>query len=90
MRTKVIGHRKYFSATSDYPLFNDINNIFKKFVGIDKIIERITTKIGKLQAVYVSGDFAKGRDSKIIDLVVVGAEFDILNQPVNWQSRGKL
>ena len=77
LRTEVIGHRKYFSANTSHPLYNDINNILKKVVGIDKIIERITSQIGKLEAAYLTGDFAIGHDSKIIDLVLVGRELDI-------------
>jgi predicted transcriptional regulator len=76
LRTEVIGHRKYFSANTSHPLYNDINNILKKFVGIDKIIERITSQIGKLETAYLTGDFAIGRDSKIIDLVLVGEDLD--------------
>ena len=77
LRTEVIGHRKYFSANTSHPLYKDINNILKKVVGIDKIIERITSQIGKLEAAYLTGDFAIGHDSKIIDLVLVGGELDI-------------
>lgn len=76
LSTEVIGHRKYFSANTSHPLYNDINNILKKFVGIDKIIERITSKIGQLEAAWLTGDFASGRDSRIIDLVLVGQELD--------------
>jgi predicted transcriptional regulator len=76
LRTEVIGHRKYFSANTAHPLFNDINNILKKFVGIDKIIERIASLVGQLEAAYLTGDFAVGRDSKIIDLVLVGKALD--------------
>jgi len=76
LRSEVIGHRKYFSANTSHPLYNDINNIIRKFVGIDKIIESITSQIGKLEAAYLTGDFAIGRDSKIIDLVLVGDNLD--------------
>lgn len=76
LQSEVIGHRKFFSANTSHPLFNDINNILRKFVGIDKIIERVTSQIGNLQAAYLTGDFAIGRDSKIIDLVLIGYELD--------------
>jgi predicted transcriptional regulator len=76
LRTEVIGHRKYFSANTAHPLYNDINIILKKFVGIDKIIERIISQVGQLEAAYLTGDFAVGQDSKIIDLVLVGQELD--------------
>jgi len=70
------GNRKYFSANTKHPLFGDINNILKKFVGIDQLIDKVTSKIGDLEAAYVTGDFAKGRDSKIIDLVLIGENLD--------------
>lgn len=76
LRTEVIGHKKYFSANTAHPLYNDINNILKKFVGIDKIIERIISQVGQLEAAWITGDFAIGHDSKIIDLVLIGKELD--------------
>ncbi len=76
LKSEFVGNRKYFHANTEHPLFDDINNILKKFIGIDKIIDRITSKIGDLEAAYVAGDFAKGIDSEIIDLVLVGNNLD--------------
>lgn len=76
LQSEFSGNRKYFRANTQHPLFNDINNILKKFVGIDQIIVRITNHIGALQAAWLTGDIAKGRDSKIIDLVLVGQNLD--------------
>ena len=76
LESEVIGNRRYFSANQKHPLFFDINNILKKFVGIDQLIDKVTSKIGNLQAAYMTGDFAVGRDSGIIDLVLVGDQLD--------------
>jgi len=62
------GNKKLFSANTHHPLFSEINSILKKFVGIDQIIERVTSQIGDLQSAYITGDFAIGKDSPIIDL----------------------
>jgi hypothetical protein len=72
------GNKKMFYANIKHPLFGDINNILRKFVGIDQIIDQIINQIGELQAAYITGDFAIGKDSKIIDLVLVGNDFDRL------------
>ena len=74
--TAVVGNKKMFFANIKHPLFHDLNNILKKFVGIDHIIDQVTTQIGDLQAAYITGDFAIGKDSKIIDLVLVGFQLD--------------
>lgn len=74
--TSIEGNKKMFYANIKHPLFKDINNILKKFVGIDQIIEQVTSQIGELEAAYLTGDFAIGIDSKIIDLALVGTNLD--------------
>ncbi len=76
LSSEILGNRKYFSANTKHPLYNDINNILKKFVGIDKLIERVISQIGDLEKAYLTGDFAIGRDSKIVDLVMVGENIE--------------
>lgn len=76
LKSEYVGNRKYFQANTEHPLYNDINNILKKIIGIDKIVERITSQVGDLESAYITGDFAKGHDSGIIDLVLVGNNLD--------------
>lgn len=70
------GNRKMYIANTAHPLYNDINSSMKKVVGIDRIIEHIAANCANLQAIYVTGEFASGRDSKIIDLALVGENID--------------
>jgi len=70
------GNKKMFFANTRHPLFSDIHNILKKFMGIDQLIEQITSHIGDLQAAYITGDIAIGKDSPIIDMVFVGNQLD--------------
>ncbi len=76
LSSEVSGNRRYFKANTEHPLYNDINNILKKFVGIDKLIDRVISQIGNLDKAYITGDFAEGLDSQIIDLVLVGTNLD--------------
>ena len=76
LSSQISGNRKYFKANTEHPLFKDINNILKKFVGIDQLIENVLNKIGNLEEAYITGDFAEGKDSPMIDLVLVGTELD--------------
>ena len=46
--------------------------MLKKFVGIDQIIEQITSRLGDLDAAYLIHNLAIGLDSKIIELVLIG------------------
>lgn len=66
------GNRKMYRANMMHPLYKDIRNIILKHVGIDKIIEHLIEKLGNPEKVYLCGDFAKGKDSDIIDIVILG------------------
>lgn len=66
------GNKKFYKANEKHPLFKDINSIILKYVGVDKIIEIIIGRLGDLEKLYLSGDYAAGKDSGIIDLIFVG------------------
>ncbi len=66
------GNKKVYKANEQHPLFKDINNIVLKYLGIDSIIENVIKRAGNLQKVYLTGDYAVGKDSGIIDLLFVG------------------
>ncbi|HPE55663.1 MAG TPA: ArsR family transcriptional regulator [Bacteroidales bacterium] len=72
LTTEVDGNKKFFRANTLHPLFKDIHSILLKHVGFDKIIERVVDKLGSMEKLYVTGDFANGIDNPIIDLIFVG------------------
>jgi predicted nucleotidyltransferase len=65
------GNKKYFRANTKHPLFPDINNILMKYVGFDQIVDKVVRKLGNLKCAYIVGDFARGKDNRIIDLIFV-------------------
>ena len=70
--TSFSGNRKIFKVNQEHPLFNDIRSIVFKFVGIDKLIEDLVKRLGNLEKVYITGDFAKGKNGDILDILIVG------------------
>lgn len=76
LKSKTQGNKKMFQANTSHPLFSDIHNIIKKFVGLDMIIEKVIRKIGGISAAFLTGDIASGKESDIIDLVLVGEDID--------------
>lgn len=65
-----------YSANIDHPLYPELKNLVHKHMGIDKIIDNIVNKmisrLGQLESAFITGDYACGKDSGIIDLVLVG------------------
>ncbi len=70
------GNRKVYQSNPDHPLFMDIHNIILKETGIDRVIEKVIHRMGKLEAVYLTGDFARGKDSQVIELILIGDNID--------------
>lgn len=68
------GNKKIFKANTKHPLFSDINKIILKMVGVEYIMDYILQRVGNLEKVYLVGKLAKGQNSDIIDLVLVGKE----------------
>lgn len=66
------GNKKIYKANNHHPLFRDLHSILLKYIGVDQIIEIIISRMGLLDKLYLTGDYAKGRDSGIIDLILVG------------------
>lgn len=65
------GRNKYYSANVEHPLYPEMHTILRKMTGIDHIHSLISS-LGPIDAAYISGDYARGIDSGIIDLVLVG------------------
>jgi len=67
-----MGNKKVYQANSKHPLIKDLNSIILKYIGLDTIIDMVIERLGLLDRIYLTGDYAKGHDSGIIDLVIIG------------------
>lgn len=71
LKTSSDGRTKLYKANSGHSLFPDIHSLVKKNLGIDKV-EKILSELGNVEMAFITGDYARGIDSGIIDLVIVG------------------
>lgn len=78
------GRTKLYRANTRHALCSDINSIVRKYLGIDKIVEFFLSKLGTVDYAFITGDYARGIDSGIIDLVIIGkVERDYLQQLID-------
>ncbi len=66
------GNKKMFRANTAHPLFREIHNILLKTIGLDQVVLNVIDRLGDVEQVFLVGDFARGNDSPIIDLIFVG------------------
>ncbi len=69
-------NKKVFRANQQHPLFDDIQSIVKKSMGLDQLIEKVVHKLGNVSRAYITGRIARGLDDQEIDFVLVGDEID--------------
>lgn len=72
LRSELNGNKKIFSANTQHPLFAEVHNILLKHVGLDQIIDQIIERLGNVEKVYLAGRLARGLDSRIVDLILIG------------------
>lgn len=65
-------NRKIFKANTLHPLYPEINSILRKYIGIDKIVDQIVSRLGEPDKVWLVGNFARGLDGKNIELKIFG------------------
>lgn len=65
-------NRVSYRANIKHPLFGSLQDIVHKYLGLDRIVETVLRRMGDVEQVVVTGDYAEGRDSGTIEVVIVG------------------
>ena len=72
LTSEKVGRQIQYSADRGHPLFPELQSMMRKALGMDRILDSIVDRLGEVQAACLVGDYAIGRDTGIIDLVLVG------------------
>jgi len=66
------GRLVHYSANQDHPLYPELHSMVKKALGMDRILDSILDRLGDLELGILLDDYAQGKDTGIIDLLLVG------------------
>jgi len=72
LTSKKSGRQVFYKANQNHPLFPELKSMVGKVMGIDQVIDGIVTRLGDLERAYLLDDYAEGKDTGIIDLLLVG------------------
>ncbi|MCP9292299.1 hypothetical protein [Gracilimonas sediminicola] len=70
------GNKIVYKVNTKFPMFGELQKIAFKHFGIDQIIEQVVQKLGDVNAVYLTGDLARGLDTSIVDVTIIGKNID--------------
>jgi predicted transcriptional regulator len=72
LKSRKNGRQINYMANPEHPLFPELKSIVSKVMGIDQVIDGIVNRLGDLEQAYLIDDYAEGKDTGIIDLLLVG------------------
>ncbi len=72
LQSRKHGRQLNYQANQKHPLFPELQSMVKKSLGMDQIIESIIERLGNLKCAYLLDDYAQGKDTGLIDLMLVG------------------
>ena len=67
------GRNVFYSANTAHTLFPELRSMVQKVMGIDQVIDGIVQRLGNLEQAFLIADYAEGKDTGIIDILLVGA-----------------
>ena len=61
-----------YNADVKHPLFKVLQKIVRQHLGLEEIVETVISRMGDLDIIALTGDYAKGIDSGFIQILVIG------------------
>jgi len=72
LKSEKNGRQVYYMANTEHALFPELKSMVSKVMGIDQVIDSIINRLGNLEKAYLVDDYAEGKDTGIIDIILVG------------------
>jgi len=70
-------NRIIYNADIKHPLFKVLQKIVRQHLGLEEIVETVISRMGDLDVIALTGDYAKGIDSGIIQIIIIGDDVNI-------------
>lgn len=70
-------NRIEYQANPQHPLFSNLQDIIRNYLGFDRLLEAVLERMGEVNEVILTGDYAQGIDSGTIEVLING---DSLNE----------
>ena len=77
-----INNKVEYKANTDHPLFDTLKKVVYKHLGLEDLVDTVIERMGNVKKIILIEDYAKGIDSKNIEVVLVGQylNFEYISQ----------
>ena len=65
-------NRIIYNANTSHPMFDILQKIIRQHLGLEDIVETVIKRIGDVDQIALTGEYAKGIDSGNIEIIING------------------
>ena len=73
-----VNNKVEYKANSNHPLFETLRKVVLKHLGLEDLVEKVLERIGNLDKIILIGDYAKGIDSGVIEVFLIGQDLNMV------------
>jgi DNA-binding transcriptional ArsR family regulator len=74
-----VANLRYFQADRNSPLYSELRNLITKSLGLPGALKAVLRAAGA-KAAFIYGPYAEGEDVDTVELMVIGAEGDLVKE----------
>ncbi len=63
-----------YNANTSHPMFSVLQKIVRQHLGLEDIVETVIERIGDIDQIALTGEYAKGIDSGNIEIIINGSK----------------
>ena len=67
-------NRVIYNANTSHPMFEVLQKIVRQHLGLEDIVETVIERIGDVDQIALTGEYAKGIDSGNIEIIINGTK----------------
>ena len=66
-----------YKANTKHPLFDVLRKVVFKHLGLEDVVETVLERMGDVDQIILIGDYAKGNDSGLIEVFLIGQDLNM-------------
>tara|TARA_X000000950_G_scaffold28172_1_gene30356 strand:+ start:238 stop:711 length:474 start_codon:yes stop_codon:yes gene_type:complete len=67
-------NRVVYNANTSHPMFDVLQKIIRQHLGLEEIVETVIKRIGDVDQIALTGEYAKGIDCGNIEIIINGSK----------------
>ena len=72
-----VNNKIEYKANTNHPLFETLRKVVFKHLGLEDLVEKVLERMGNVDQIILIGDYAKGNDSGIIEVFLIGQDLNM-------------